>query len=125
MTRRNLIMFSAIAVGFMISLAIVAKASGVTVRIGAADASYYPRVLMVAQTASLSDRERLLSLWASQTPGGYYGFITSLELHHVLWHMNYCTNLVSWPGCKSLPVGSEAQGIAKEMLDQLSDPYRK
>ena len=75
-------------------------------------------MLAIVQNAAPVERESALKLWASQTPGGYYGFVTTFELHHVLWHSDYCTNLLSWPGCKPLPSESEAQGIAKEMLDQ-------
>jgi hypothetical protein len=122
---RGVLISSAVIVAVIVSLAIVTAVLGVTVRFGAVDASYYPRVLAIVQNASPAERESMLKLWASQTPGGYYGFVTTFELHHVLWYSDYCTNLISWPGCKPLPTGSEAQGVAKEMLDQLSIPYRK
>ena len=113
----------AIFIIFASAYAIAVGVYGVRVRIGAADATYFPRVLAIVQNASPAEREHLLRLWASQTPSGY-GFITPFELHYVLWHADYCTNLLSWPGCKPLPTGTEAQGIAKDMLDELSNPYR-
>jgi hypothetical protein len=116
-----LILVCVVAIG----VALLAYVTGITVRFGAVDSAYYPRVLAVAQTASPPEREKLLKLWASQTPGGGYSFITFYELHQVLWHAGYCTNLISWPGCRELPHGSEAQGIAKDLLGELSASYRK
>lgn len=105
-------------------MVIAFAAAGVKVRVGTADASYYPRVLAVVQNASPAEREHLLLLWASQTPPSP-DFVTPLELHGVLWRAGYCTNLFRWPGCNELPAGSESQGIAKEVLNDLSARYRK
>jgi len=89
-----------------------------------ADSSYYPRVLKIVQTITPAEREHLLRLWAG-TVGPLEGHISPWGLHPVLRELGYCTNLWSYAGCKPLPVGDEAQGIAKDELLSLSAQYRK
>jgi hypothetical protein len=98
--------------------------TALTVRVGSADARYYPRVLAAVHDAPADERDHLLRVWASRIPANP-DFVTPLELHALLWSTNYCTNLISWPGCRDLPAGTEAQGIAKDALNELSAPYRK
>ena len=87
-----------------------------------ADPTYYPRVLAIVDAATPLDRERMLTQWAS-----FMGTesVSALELHRFLWSRGYCTNLISTPNCTEPPQGSEAQGIAKDTLANLSERYRK
>lgn len=85
--------------------------------------SYYPRVLAMVQAAPEPQRSRLLADWASSTyPAS--GFATGASLHWYLWNAGHCTNLIPWyPGCRELPDGTEAEGIAKDELHKLSGAY--
>jgi len=103
--------------------------SGTCVVIGIAvsdttDSAYYPRVLEAVNRASPREQAQILSSWAEYS-GPNEGFITILGLHHVLWESGYCTNLIHYLGCKPLPTGTEAMGIAKDELHSLCGPYRK
>jgi len=92
--------------------------------LGTADDAYYPRVLEAVNRAPPQEQAQILSNWAEYS-GPIEGFITVIGLHHVLWESGYCTNLLYYPGCKLLPKGTEAMGLAKDDLHSLCSPYRK
>ena len=120
-TLRRIRIFPAVLLALSVVVVVVWVQSGVVIRwrLHTADSSYYPRVLRLVETSPTTQREELLRYWASYTRYGDR-MISSVDLHRFLSHFGFCTNLLSRANCVELPVGTEAQGIAKDELAELS-----
>lgn len=119
---------SRVLAGFAVFAAVTgvtAATSPVSARFVSADSAYYPRILEAVKSVSPDARREMLKSWSQQTSDG---FVSPVGLHLFLTRFGYCSNLgglMSGAGCKRLPLGLEAQGIAKDELMNLVQQERR